>query len=121
MRAGRALDDEARMPWLRAVRELIIGISGQGVSAVVACSALKESYRALLLDGIADVQVVHLTAPAAVLRSRVAHREGHFMPARLVDSQVAALESPDRAMTVDATLPVADVVQRIVVQLGLAP
>jgi gluconokinase len=121
MRSGQPLDDTARMPWLRQVHGLIQTLSRDEVDAVVACSALKASYRAMLLDGTTNVRVVHLTAPAEVLRSRVRHREGHFMPATLVDSQVATLEPPANALTVDASLPIEDVVDQIVAGLGLPP
>ena len=119
MRSGRPLDDEARMPWLEAVRDLIRDLARERVHAVVACSALKASYRAMLLDGIADVRVVHLTAPAEVLHRRVGERAGHFMPTALVDSQVATLEPPAGAVDIDATKPVDEVVQEIVVALDL--
>lgn len=121
MRRGEPLDDHARMPWLLAVRDLIASLSRQGVDAVVACSALKVSYRAVLLDGVPDVRVVHLTAPTEVLHTRVARRNDHFMPATLVNSQVAALEPPDGALTIDATEAVEDIVDRIVAALGLGP
>jgi gluconokinase len=121
MRSGQPLDDDARTPWLRRVRDLISRLSRERVNAVVACSALKASYRALLLDGLSDVHLVHLAAPADVLRSRVRGREGHFMPDTLVDSQVAALEPPANALTVDATPGVEEVVRQIVDDLGLGP
>jgi gluconokinase len=119
MRSGRPLDDEARLPWLRAVGDLIRTLAQDGRNAVVACSALKASYRAVLLDGVSGVRLVHLTAPADVLRERVAERAGHFMPSSLVESQVAALEPPSDALSVDATRPVDDVVQQIVDGLDL--
>ncbi len=121
MRSGRPLDDEARMPWLRAVRDLIRALAQRGENAVVACSALKASYRAMLLDGAPDVRIVHLTAPVEVLRKRVGDRAGHFMPAALIESQVSVLEPPADALTIDATQPVADVVQQIVDGLNLRP
>jgi len=56
-----------------------------------------------------------------VLRERVGQRDGHFMPPALVDSQVAALEPPDDALTVDATRPVGQIVSQIAADLGLSP
>ena len=120
MRSGQPLDDQARTPWLLAVRDLIRALDRDGLDAVVACSALKASYRTLLLEGVEDVRRVHLTAPAEVLRARVGDRAGHFMPAALVDSQVATLEPPADALTVDATKPVAEVVRQIVRDLRIA-
>jgi gluconokinase len=119
MRSGRPLDDEARMPWLERVRDLMRTLSNEGVDAVVACSALRARYRAMLLEGMTDVRVVHLTAPAEVLQQRVSHREGHFMPATLVDSQVATLEPPAHALTINASRSVEEVVEQIVEGLGL--
>ena len=119
MRSGKPLDDEARVPWLERVRDLIRTRSREGVNAVVACSALKASYRALLLEGTTDVRLVHLTAPAEVLRNRVQSREGHFMPAMLVESQVATLEPPENALTIDASQPIEEVVAQIVDGLGI--
>lgn len=121
MRRGEPLDDQARMPWLLAVRNLMAVLSRQGLDAVVACSALKASYRAVLLDGVPDVRLVHLTAPTEVLQRRLERREDHFMPAKLVNSQVAALEPPAAALTVDATQPVEAIVDRIVADLALEP
>jgi carbohydrate kinase (thermoresistant glucokinase family) len=118
MRRGEPLDDEARMPWLLAVRDRMMDLSRNGVNAVVACSALKERYRAVLLDQVPDVCVVHLIAAAEVLRNRLADRGDHFMPAALVASQVAALEPPANALTVDATQSVEQIVDRIVSELG---
>jgi gluconokinase len=120
MRAGHPLDDDARIPWLLAVRDVMTAVSRRGDDAVVACSALKERYRTLLLRDLSDIRLVHLTAPAEVLRERVARREGHFMPATLVESQVATLEPPTAALTIQATGAVEDVVSRIVAGLGLA-
>lgn len=119
MRSGRPLDDEARLPWLHAVRDLIRTLAQDGRDAVVACSALKASYRRLLLEDVRGVCIVHLTAPAEVLQERVAERAGHFMPATLVESQVAALEPPADALVVDATRPVNEVVEQIVDRLDL--
>lgn len=121
MRRGTPLDDGARMPWLRAVRDLIQTLDRERVDGVIACSALKASYRDLLLEGVDDARVVHLVAPAEVLRERVGQRDGHFMPPALVDSQVAALEPPDDALTVDATRPVGQIVSQIADDLGLSP
>lgn len=114
MRSGRPLDDEARFPWLQAVRQVIEEVVARGENAVVACSALKADYRTLLLRGVSDVRVVHLTAPAEVLRERVSHREGHFMPAALVDSQLATLEPPEGVLVLNAIAPVNLLVDEIV-------
>lgn len=92
MRSGSPLDDEDRWPWLRLLASWIGEREQAGRSAVVTCSALKRSYRDLLRDGHPSVWFAHVTADAALLRERLQHRSGHYMPASLLDSQLAILE-----------------------------
>lgn len=92
MRSGSPLDDEDRWPWLRQLASWIGEREQAGRSAVITCSALKRSYRDLLRDGHPSVWFAHVTADAALLRERLQHRSGHYMPASLLDSQLATLE-----------------------------
>jgi gluconokinase len=92
MRAGHPLDDEDRWPWLRTLADWIGEHERAGKSVVVTCSALKRVYRDLLCDGHPSVWFAHVTADAQLLRERVSHRAGHYMPASLLDSQLATLE-----------------------------
>jgi gluconokinase len=92
MRAGHPLDDEDRWPWLRTLAAWIGEHERAGRSVVVTCSALKRSYRDLLCDGHPSVWFAHVTADAALIRERLQHRTGHYMPASLLDSQLATLE-----------------------------
>lgn len=94
MAGGRALDDADRRPWLEALARELDGVRAAHGSAVLACSALKRSYRAVLGGGASDIAVVFLTAPVPVLRERMRARPGHFMPASLLESQLATLEPP---------------------------
>jgi carbohydrate kinase (thermoresistant glucokinase family) len=94
MHAGIALTDEDRAPWLVAIKRWIDSRLESGESGLVTCSALKRQYRDFLIDGRARVRVLYLMASRDVLEARVAHRPGHFMPASLLDSQLAALEEP---------------------------
>ena len=122
MRAGVPLTDADRWPWLRAVGEWMDARAAAGESAVVACSALKRSYRDLLRQGRPEVRLVFLAADRDVLATRLAARHGHFFRASLLDSQFAALEPPDPAegvLTVEAAGPPAGVVTRIIAGLGL--
>jgi gluconokinase len=96
MHAGHPLDDDDRWPWLRSIAEWIRGQVDAGRSVVVTCSALKRSYRDLLAAGDPCVWFVHVDVSAATLRARLAHREGHYMPASLLDSQLATLERLQR-------------------------
>jgi len=92
MRAGHPLDDDDRWPWLRSLADWIGEHERAGTSVVVTCSALKRSYRDLLGDGHPSVWFAHVTADRELLRDRVEHRTGHYMPSSLLDSQLATLE-----------------------------
>lgn len=94
MAAGHPLDDADRAPWLAAIGEWIDGVSAAGEPAVVTCSALKRSYRETLRIGRPQVRVVYLDVPFDVVASRLSHREGHFFPARLLETQYRDLEAP---------------------------
>lgn len=91
MASGTPLDDADRLPWLRAIaRAMREGPADEGV--VVACSALARRYRDVLRDGDVTTYFVFLDGDPEVLRDRVAARHHSFMPASLLDSQLAALE-----------------------------
>jgi carbohydrate kinase (thermoresistant glucokinase family) len=95
MAAGTPLTDEDRWPWLRVLAAWIAEQDGAGRSSVLACSALKRSYRDLLRTGAADVRFVLVHGDRSVLEERLAVRSGHFFPARLLDTQLATLEVPE--------------------------
>jgi gluconokinase len=92
MRAGHPLDDEDRWPWLRSLAAWIGEHERAGRSVVVTCSALKRSYRDLLRDGHPSVWFAHLTTDPELIGERLRHRTGHYMPASLLESQLATLE-----------------------------
>lgn len=94
MVAGHPLDDEDRRPWLANIAAWIDASSTAGRPAVVSCSALKRSYRDVLLDGRPNVRLVYLDADKPTIRARLSARRGHFFPASLLDSQFADLEPP---------------------------
>lgn len=91
MTAGEALDDDDRWPWLQRTGEWLADHRETG--GVMSCSALKRSYRDRLRAHAPDVEFVHLHGTQEVIARRQADRPGHFMPAALLDSQFAALES----------------------------
>jgi gluconokinase len=101
MRSGHPLTDAERGPWLRRVARWIGERAAAGTGGVIACSALRRQYRDLLRDGHPDVRFACLTADHDVLAARLAHRPSHFMPASLLDSQLAAFEplQPDEPGT----------------------
>ena len=90
MSAGTPLTDEDRRPWLDAIGEWAHGRAGLG--GVVSCSALKRSYRDRLRAAAPGVVFVHLTGDRALIEDRMSHRQGHFMPTALLDSQFATLQ-----------------------------
>ena len=92
MAAGHPLDDDDRWPWLAKVGEAIAGASDTGV--VVACSALKRSYRDAIRVEAPGATFVYLHGERELLASRLGQRENHFMPATLLDSQLGALQPP---------------------------
>ena len=97
MAAGTPLEDGDRWPWLDALNKAL----RKETDAVVTCSALKESYRKRLLDGIDDFLLVYLYGSRELLASRLAKRKHRYMPASLLDSQLATLEPPSHALCVD--------------------
>lgn len=95
MAAGVPLNDEDRQPWLEAVRDRIsTWIGGPCSGGIVACSALKRRYRDLLRSGNPGLRFVYLRASHDAISARLALRVGHYMPALLFASQLAALEEP---------------------------
>jgi gluconokinase len=95
MRAGIPLTDEDRWPWLRAIASWMDTRIAAGESAVATCSALKRSYRDLLLRDRPEATMVFLEASREELLRRLSARQGHFFPQRLLDSQLADMEPPE--------------------------
>jgi carbohydrate kinase (thermoresistant glucokinase family) len=124
MTAGVPLTDADRWPWLAALGEWMDRQIEAGRSAVVACSALKRSYRDRLTHGRPDARVVILEVGKAALAARLAGRHGHFFPPRLLASQLAELELPgpdESAIVVPEDGPPAEVAAEIIRRLGLTP
>jgi gluconokinase len=112
MRRGIPLEDADREPWLRAIHEAIVEWLANGQNAVLACSALKRSYREKLVVD-ADIRLVYLKAPYEYIWNRLKLRHGHFASGNLLLSQFNDLEEPTDAMVVDATRPPQEVVDAI--------
>lgn len=118
LRAGIALDDADRAPWLRALADAIDGWLERGDDVVLACSALRAAYRDQLRRDPARVVFVHLEISPALARARVSRRTGHFLrDPHIVDSQLRTLEPPEDAIVVDAALPPDVLVAAIVREL----
>jgi gluconokinase len=112
MRRGEALTDRDRQPWLDRLRALIEQALARDENGILACSALKRAYRARLRI---DERVIffHLAIGPEVIERRLKDRKGHFMNPALAASQFAILETPQNALTLDASLPPAVLVQMV--------
>lgn len=122
MAVGTPLTDADRAPWLQALAAEFARNEAAGESSVMGCSALKRSYRDILRSGAPRVRFLHVHGTRAILEERLAHREGHFFPAKLLDSQLATLEmlGPDEdGVVVDMALPVEEQVALALRLLGL--
>jgi gluconokinase len=120
MAAGHPLTDEDRWPWLQAIADEIDAVCQRGGHVVIACSALKRTYRDLLVHGRSDVRLIFLDGTQAVIADRLARRKGHFMPPGLLDSQFKTLELPksdENPVTVSIDAPVEAIVDEIARQL----
>jgi gluconokinase len=95
MSRGIPLSDEDRWPWLEAIAAWLDERIRKREPGIVSCSALKKTYRRLLLDGRPDVQLVYLKGELPLIGRRMARRVNHFMPPSLLESQFDALEEPD--------------------------
>ena len=121
MARGEPLTDADRWPWLDQLRAIIVAALAANEPLVLACSALKAAYRARLVDGDAQrVRFVHLTGTPDVLRARLEGRAGHFMKPGMLASQLATLEPPADAWTLDAAQPADALVTEIVRRLTAA-
>jgi gluconokinase len=118
MAHGIALDDADRGPWLHAIHQAIMKWDAAGENAVLACSALKQSYRELLSAGV-NVRFVYLHGSAELILGRLQHRSGHYATGDLVASQFATLQEPTDAYVVDIDAPPDKIVEEIRHQLAL--
>jgi gluconokinase len=118
MRAGIPLQDEDRWPWLDRLNGLLRMAQQRGDGVVLACSALKQSYRNRLTEGCRNVRFVLLSGNKALLQNRLAGRQGHYMNPVLLDSQFATLEPPSDALVIDIAQPPEHLAERIRIDLN---
>lgn len=116
MKSGVPLNDSDRAPWLASLHDLITSSLWTDQPGVLACSALKESYRQRLLDGSNSVQVVFLKGDYSLIWSRMSARRDHFMQPHMLQSQFDTLEEPANALVMDISLPVDVIVRKILEQ-----
>ncbi len=122
MRNGAPLVDADRWPWLSAIADWIDAQASARKSAVVACSALKQSYRQLLAQNRPFVRFVHVAGPLDLVAERMSSRRNHYFPVSLIASQFEALEPPgveERAIVVDMAAPVVSQVNEVLAALEI--
>ncbi|HSY10769.1 MAG TPA: gluconokinase [Verrucomicrobiae bacterium] len=112
MHAGIPLTDADRAPWLAALHQAIVSWLAAHENVVLACSALKATYRAQIVVS-PEVKLIYLRVGREVVAVRLAHRQHHYMNPALIDSQFATLEEPADAVAVDASLTTKEVVLNI--------
>ncbi len=123
MKAGTPLTDADRGPWLAAIAAQIDAWRREAANGVVTCSALKRSYRDVIIGSRPDVRLVHLKGERPLIADRLAARHAHFMPASLLASQFATLEEPhanERANSIWVGKTPEALVEEIVAALGAA-
>jgi gluconokinase len=117
MHRGEHLTEADRLPWLRAMHAELQNQSARGKNAVLACSALNEEYRRILMDGL-NVKLVYLRGSKELIASRLRHRTGHFAGEAILDDQYAVLEEPRDAIVVDVTEEPERIVEEILSKLA---
>lgn len=119
MAQGQPLNDDDRAPWLAALHRQIHRLLAEQQSAVVTCSALRQTYREQLLRDNPGARLVYLKGEAGTIARRMADRPGHFMKPEMLASQFATLEAPRDALAVEVTQPPAVMVNLIKNELKL--
>lgn len=118
MNAGVPLDDEDRYPWLQLLHTMLADAAAKDENLILACSALKRTYRQLLGIDQQRIISVYLKADRELLRARVEARSHQFMNKSLIDSQLATLEEPSTGLQVDVGGTPEEVVEQIVKNLA---
>jgi gluconokinase len=116
MSRGIPLADVDRVPWLAAIHASILDHFARGQDLVVACSALKQRYRAVLAEGV-PITWVYLKGSVELIQTRLQRRSNHFMKTDMLGSQLDALEEPSNALVVDISAPPGVIVEQILLQL----
>jgi len=113
------LRDVRPTPGKRGMGALVSGYAANGESLVLACSALKSSYREALASPAPEMATIYLRADPGLVRQRLAQRRGHYMPAELLESQFEALDEPTDTMAIPAAWPPDQIVAAIRDALGV--
>jgi gluconokinase len=114
MKHGIPLNDQDRIPWLRTLHDELQRHLAENHSVILACSALKESYRHMLCDQVSPLAFMLLDVDQETIRKRLQHRAAHFFPKELMASQFVALEKPKGAIVIDARKPLDEVIDQTI-------
>jgi gluconokinase len=120
MKHGIPLTDADRAPWLTNIHSRLHELSADGKNAVLACSALKQSYRETLSAGL-DFRIVYLRGTYQQMRKHIATRRGHFAGESILADQFADLEEPTDALTLDVAGTPERLANQAIEALGLRP
>lgn len=116
MESGQPLNDDDRHGWLVSLNQLLTSRKESG--AIVACSALKKSYRTILIDGLTDqLKFIFLKGSFEEVKTRMEQRKGHFMPLELLQSQFETLEEPENAIKVSIRDAPSQILQKLLDRL----
>lgn len=119
MSRGIPLNDKDRLPWLQTIQKAMQKWLEQNKNVVLACSALKDSYRQALCLDKKQVQIVYLKGSIELIAQRLAQRQNHFMKAELLQSQFLSLEEPKEVIIIDIAQPPQAIIQEIKSHLKL--
>ena len=120
MRNGIALDDADRWPWLDRMNAMLVDKQARDESVLLACSALKQSYRQRLAQGDLQLHWVYLKGGFDLIRQRLEARKNHYMKAGLLESQFAALEEPSDAIIADVAADPDSIADFVLTQLQVS-
>jgi len=116
MAQGNPLNDDDRRPWLANLHDMIDAHLRGGKSMILACSALKQSYRDQLSAGNPGTVYIHLKGDFDLIYQRMSARQGHYMQAAMLRSQFEALEEPREAVTIDIQQNLDEIIQTLAKQ-----
>jgi gluconokinase len=114
MTAGIPLSDSDRAPWLASVHDQLLSTQKARHHPVLACSALKDKYRAQLLEGLDGIAIIYLKGSHDLIFSRISIREGHYMKPEMLRSQFDVLEEPKDAVVLDVGMSLEEMIDTII-------
>jgi len=119
MRIGISLTDEDRRPWLEGLHNKMLQLNRSNKNAIIACSALKKTYRQILGIDHEAIRSVYLKGSYDLIRDRLSNRNHPYMDNHLLESQMETMEEPQKGLTVDISMSPGDIVKQIIDRLHL--